>query len=234
MPDDMTRLYPDVTAAGGLTNALQASLVEIGSALRVSGRPGYPRVEAGPRFCTIDIGAKERLFLMSFWCRGVMLAQGRTPDLSDAARTVNQWVGSDCTTAGLSSEFAFVEVQPDAESYERGEEVEWRWRHYLTNIGEWHPELVALVQAAAGRRELRQLFPYTSHFNLCFSRCTGYPYSQDTPIVCPQPDGQYEVVSREGHVIGRGDAEAAVRLAVEHLPAGCGSAIPGTAADLLT
>lgn len=238
MSEDTIRLYPDLKEAGGLRNVLQTTLTAIGSALRVSGLEEavnfvvYARVESGSRFSQVYIAAEERLFLFDFWSRGVMLGQGQTADLADMARAIDRWVGSGCTTAELDSEFAFVNVEPSAAAYERGEEVEYRWQHYLANIGDSFPELVAFVQAASRQRELRQLFPFTSLNRFCFSRCTGYPFIGDTPYVWPQQDGQYEVFSPDGQVLGRGDAEAAVRLVVEHLPANCGPAVPGTAKNV--
>jgi hypothetical protein len=238
MSEDTARHYPDLAAAGGLSNALQTALAEIGSALEVTNLgPGfnsavYARVGSGTRSSQVFIRAEERLFLFDFWSRGVMLAGGLTPDLADVAKAIDRWVGSSCTTAELAADFAFVEVEPRAASYERGEEVEYRWRDYLANMCHGFPELVAFAQAAARRRELRQLFPFTSLNTFCFSRCTGYPFTRDTPYVWARRDGQYEVLSPDGQVLGRGDAEAAIRLVVEYLPPDCGPAVPGTADDV--
>jgi hypothetical protein len=239
MSEDAACLYPDLLSAGGLVNALRVALSELGSALKVSGLPetvnfvAYARVESGSRFSQVYIAAKERLFLFDFWSRGVMLAQGRTSNLTVTAEAINRWVGSSCTTAELASDFAFVEVEPKAAVFERGEEVEYQWQEYLATIGERFPELVAFVRAASRRQELRQLFPFTSLNRFCFSRCTGYPFTGDTPYVCPQLDGQYEVFSPNGRALGQGDAEVAVRLVIEHLPENCGPAVPGTAENLL-
>jgi hypothetical protein len=79
---------------------------------------------------------------------------------------------------------------------------------------------------------LRRLFPYTSLNIFCFSRCTGYPFTLDTPFVRPVMENWYEVMSASGLVLGRGDAEAAAELVVANLPPGCGPAVPGTADDL--
>lgn len=238
MPKDTRRLYPDLISAGGLRNALQTTLTALGSTLNVSGLEEtvnfvvYARVEAGSRFSQVYIAAEERLFLFDFWSRGVMLAQGQTPNLTDMAKAINRWVGSSCTTAELALDFPFVEVEPKAVAFENGEEVEYRWREYLTNIDDQFPELVAFIQAASRRQELRQLFPYTSLNRFCFSRCTGYPFTSDTPYVWPQRDGQYQVLSPDGQVLGRGDVEAAVQLVIEHLPENCGPAVAGTAEDV--
>jgi hypothetical protein len=51
--------YPDLIAAGGLCNAVQSALAELGSTLSVSGLdapsnfPVYARVESGSRFSQI-------------------------------------------------------------------------------------------------------------------------------------------------------------------------------------
>jgi hypothetical protein len=65
-------LYPDVCAAGGLSNALGQALADIGSPLQVAAEINfiaYARVEGGPRFCQMYIAAYERLFLFDFWTK---------------------------------------------------------------------------------------------------------------------------------------------------------------------
>lgn len=234
---ELNDLYPDLAAAGGLADALQAALREIGSALTVSELDPsinfivYARVQSGDRFSQVYIGAEQRMFSFDFWVRGVMLAQAGTPDLGETARAIDTWVGSDCGTADLAGAFDFVDVQANAFAFERGEEVEDRWQSYLKSVG--FPELEAFVAAASRRPQLRQLFPFTSLNTFCFSRCTGYPFTRDTPRVRPLQEGEYEVVSPSGAVLGRGNAEEAAELVVANLP-DCGPAVPGTAVDLLT
>jgi hypothetical protein len=229
-------LYPDLIALGGLAHALQLGLREIGSALTVSELDKginfvvYARIESGSRFSQVYIAAEERLFLFDFWARGVMLAQGRTQHLAEMARAIDRWVASSCSTADLAAAFPFVAVEQKAAAYERGEEVEERWRSYIKGIG--FPELVPFVEAASRRPELRQLFPYTSLNMFCFSRCTGYPFTRDMPFVRPVEKSQYEVVSASGVVLGRGNGEEAAELVVANLPSGRGPAVPGTAEDL--
>jgi hypothetical protein len=236
MSQTLNDLYPDVLARGGLSTALQAELLEIGSALSVSeagpriNSEVYARVASGRRSSQASIAVKERLFLFDFWARGVLLARGQTPHLGEMARAIDTWVASNCSSGKLAAAFAFVVVEPKAAIYERGEEVEERWQSYLQDVG--FPELAPLVEAASRRRELRQLFPFTSLDTLCFSRCTGYPFTGDTPIVRSLKNGRFEVVSPAGAVLGHGDAEEAAALVVAHLPPGCGPAVAGTADDL--
>ena len=236
MSKTINDLYPDVMARGGLSAALQADLCGIGSALTVSAGSTrinfevYARVASGARSSTSFIAVQERLFLFDFWARGVLLARGQTPHLGAMARAIDKWVASNCSSGELAAAFRFVSVEPKAAVYERGEEVAEQWWSYLRDVG--FPELAPFVAAASRRSELRQLFPYTSMNTFCFSRCTGYPFTRDTPLVRPLKNGQYEVVSPAGTVLGRGDAEEAAALVVANLQPGCGPAVAGTAEDL--
>src|SRR5262245_14438243 len=134
---DIPELYPDLIEQGGLANALQAAMRQVGSSLSVS-ELDLPvpfivsaRVGSGERFSRIYIGARTRMFSFDFWNRGVCLAHGATPELKDMARAIDKWIASGCSTGELASVFRFVQVEPTAAAYERGEEVEMRWREYL-------------------------------------------------------------------------------------------------------
>jgi Family of unknown function (DUF6193) len=230
-------LYSDLTALGGLTFALQFALHEIGSSLTVSNLNKeinfvvFAFVESESRFSQVYIASQERMFLFDFWARGVMLAQAQTPHLTEVARAIDKWVASGCNTAALASDFSFVTLENKASIYEQGKEVEDRWRAYLVSPD--RPELMPMIVSASRRPLLRQLFPYTSLDTLCFSRCTGYPYSRDTPCVRPLKKGLYEVIDFSGKVLACGDAEDAAEMIVNHLPPNCGAAVPGTAKDLV-
>src|SRR5262245_23919259 len=108
-------LYPDLIEQGGLANALQAALREIGSSLSVSELDKSvlvcARVESGGRFSQIYIGAKIRMFSFDFWNRGVCLAHGATPEIVELARSIDNWIVPGCSTGELASAFRFVQVQ---------------------------------------------------------------------------------------------------------------------------
>lgn len=232
---DIPELYPDLIEQGGLANALQAALRKIGSSLSVSELDKsirfivYAHVESGERFSQIYIGSRTRMFSFDFWNRGVCLADGATPEILEVAGSIDKWIASGCSTGELASAFRFVHVKPTAAAYERGAEVEVRWREYLASLGDRFPELTAFVIAAAAEPRLRQLFPFTSLNLFCFSRRTGYPFTRDTPHVVPLGRDQYEVISCSGKSLGRGSAAEAVAMAVAALPPDCGPAVPGTA-----
>jgi hypothetical protein len=231
-------LYPELIDEGGLAAVLQAALLRIGSAMRVVELDEgitpvlCVTVRSASRESQVFIAAEERLFLFDFWSRGVMLATGRTSDLENVARAIDRWVGSNCGTGDMTSAFDFVKAEPSAWSYEQGCEVEERWREYLATIPESIPELNAVVSAASNRPELRRLFPYTSLNRLCFSRCTGYPFTRDTPVVAPAGPEGYRVYSSAGKDLGCGSAEQVLDIVIENLPSGCGPAVAGTAEEI--
>jgi hypothetical protein len=107
-----------------------------------------------------------------------------------------------------------------------------------------------LIEAAKKRPELRQLFPFTSLYSICFSRTTGYPFTADCPHATPIGDGRfraystkYKIVNRSNEgfnykeavdeVIGEGSAEEVIEMLVANLPPDCGPAVSGTAEDLI-
>ncbi len=233
----INNLYPDLIALKGLPNALQAALREIGSSLSVS-KPRlehlpvvYARVESASRFSQVYISNENRLFVFDFWARGVCLANGQTPDIIEMAQAINTWIMTDCNTANLAARFHYVLANDVAEYYERGEEVEYRWLSYLRKTPSF-PQMRPIVISASRRPQLRQLFPYISYNRLCFSRCTGYPFTTDTPYVQMLLDGRYKVVSASGDDLGCVDEEEAADLVVANLPEGCGPAVPGTADNM--
>jgi hypothetical protein len=233
-------LYPDVVRARGLGPCIAEVLQRIGSALRVAPSTDFPvahaRVEGGQRFSQIYIGAAGRIFTTDFWSRGVCLAPFATPEIEDLVRAIDFWIGDLPTTRELVSRFPGVDVSPGAVHFEDGTEVEAAWTSYLARSP--YPELEAFIREAATVPELRQLYPFTSLKRLCFSRCTGYPYTFDCPVIVPTRDGRYVVKPRrdlgwedETASSAPVDAKEAVRLAVSALPQGAGPARPGTAED---
>ncbi|AUY54370.1 hypothetical protein EH183_21530 [Streptomyces sp. CB01881] len=97
------------------------------------------------------------------------------------------------------------------------------------------PTVRDLVEAAHAEPKLRQLYPFTSHWSLHFTTCTGYPFTWVVPFVDPLRDGRYRVCGPDrGTVIGEADtAEQAIALVISHLPTSIGPAVAGTARDLV-
>jgi hypothetical protein len=227
-------MYPEIQASGSLAAALQDALRSLGSTLytdsQVSALPvSYARVEAGPRFVQLYIAAEERVFLTEFWAHGVALASGSCPDLIETASAIDCWVSSECMmTKAIHEKYPWVAPKAKAAAFESGNEVEWKWQNMLSNTSHSEDLRLAVLRASENPK-LRKLFPYTSLFTLCFSRCTGYPFTRDIPCVTPIGPGQFSVTHMNEETIGTGDIDTCIDLVVARLPPDCGAARRGTA-----
>ncbi|MFI0406797.1 DUF6193 family natural product biosynthesis protein [Actinomadura sp. 3N508] len=221
---------------------MQAALDDTGHDLtaQLTSSPGWwdcvTRVGDDHRHVTTIAGSEERCFRMEFWQRGVAMAGAKAADLPAAARAISLWQTGRCLSE-LQSACSFVQYDPLAEAHERGDAVEVRWAIYRRTSA---PHVDHdLIEAAYAQPRLRALFPFHSHRSLNFSRCTGFPYTHDVPVIDPRPHGTYRVVwwqNRSPHIpasIGEADnPHDAVALVVAHLPRNCGPAVAGTADDL--
>ncbi len=193
------------------------------------------RVGDRHRHVNANAASQERWFLMEFWDRGVMMAKAQTGDLSVAADAIGLWQAGS-RLHELKAACPFVEYSPLAEAHERGAAVEAQWAIYRTTSAR-HVDH-DLIEAAYTHPRLRTLFPIHSHRSLNFSRCTGFPYTYDIPMIDHRPNGTYRVVwwhdrSPDGPAIEEADnAHDAVAVVIAHLPDGCGPAVAGTASDL--
>jgi len=242
---EVTDLYPDIVAAGGLSNALAQAFVELKSPLQPAPWVNFishARTEAGSRFCQMFIAAQERLFLFDCWSRGVSYGRGSTSSLHDAAHAIHVWIIEQPNLAQMQSRFSFFVAEEKGAAHEAGYAVEFQWeklRERWARSAAKNPDALSplpLIEAAMQQPELRQLFPFTSLHTLHFSRTTGYPFTSDCPYAAPIGNGRYRVYRKGdeemGQVLGEGGAHEAIAILVANLPPDCGPAIDGTADDL--
>lgn len=239
-------LYPDVEKAGGLGIAISKALADMGSSL-VAERASddqfivYARVEKGSRFSQIYIAGGQRLFLFDFWSEGVFFGNASCDNILDVVSAIHTWIVDIATIEKMSSLFTFFSPTENGKAYEAGVYVEHQWQGLLASWQEREktfrePDLTPtlLIAAAMKRPELRQLFPFTSLTRLRFSRTTGFPFTQDCPIVEPQGAGIYRVYMQGSlELLGEGTIEEALDIVVKYLPSNCGPAVSGTADDFV-
>ncbi len=204
-----------------------------------AGAPGWwdcaTRVGEGHRHVSVVAASQERCLLMEFWSQGVMMAKAKTGDLDAAAEAIGTWQAG-YRLAELKSVCPFVEYGSLAEAHERGNAVEAQWVIYRTTAAS-HVDH-DLIEAAYAQPELRVLFPFHSHRTLNFSRCTGFPYTHDVPVISPGTNGKYRITwwhdrSPDGPAIAVADSPYdAVAVVIAHLPDNCGPAVAGAANDL--
>lgn len=240
-------LYPDVAAAGTLSNALDRALADLGSELRVAGELPflvYARVARGSRQCQMYIAAHERLFIFDFWTKGVTYGEGSCGSLEDAAHAIHYWIVDEPNIADMQRRFGFFVPAEEGMAHEAGRAVDYQWEkltHSWSSTEEKTSDAMSplpLIRAASRHRELRQLFPFTSLYSLRFSRTTGWPFTNDCPFAIPIGDGRfraYVATDREeaSNVLGEGDADEVAAILVANLPPNCGPAVDGTADDFV-
>ncbi|MET7642504.1 DUF6193 family natural product biosynthesis protein [Streptomyces sp. NPDC005426] len=238
---DLASLYPELGQDGTLQTVLQKAVHQAGYRFEVlPERAGAwkrtgARADSDSRTTNAHLGIQNRCFIMSFWDRGVAMAKGTTTILNEAAAATGLWQ-SGANVEDMASACPFVHPGPLAEAHERDTAVETKWTIYRQTAAS-HVDH-DLIEASYAQPRLRALFPFHSHRSLAFSRCTGFPYTHDAPVVTPV-SGRYRVTwwksrSPQGPAdIGETDnPRDAVALVVAHLPPEYGAAVAGTADDL--
>lgn len=232
-------MYLEIEKHGNINKALNLEFEKIKSPLRVQEDETmdkipltYARVENENKFSQIYLAAKEKLYMPDFWRNGVCLANGQTSEISELVKAIDYWLLKDVSASELSEKFSIVKPNEKAKAFDENKEVEYAWNLYLND--ENFKELKDFVELAKEDETVGKLFPFTSLMRLCLSRCTGYPYTDDTPIIIPIPyeKGKYEVRRPDESVIGRGNAQEALNLLKENLPKNIEPAVKGTSDDL--
>jgi hypothetical protein len=248
-------MYPELEKIGGLQNAINNELERLNSILRVSTDPHlekipltYARIENEQKFSQVYINSEEKQYLLDFWKEGVCLAKGQTKNIEELGLALNFWLCKDVTTAELAENFNFVIPNAKAVAFDQNKEVEYTWNYILQD--ESREELHDFIKLAIKDNVLNKLFPFTSLYTLCFSRCTGYPYDTDNlPNVTPkqfekfapvedkefnqqdinQSEKQFVITINKHKYLGSGNAEEALKIVKGNLPDNVKPARKGTA-----
>lgn len=249
-------MYPELDKVGGLQNAIDIGFETLNSTLRVTQDSEldkipltYARIENGQKFSQVYIGAEEKIYLPDFWKEGVCLAHGQTTSISDLAEVLDFWLCNDISTKQLADKFSFVSLNDKAFAFDNNNEVEYTWNLILQDQN--RQEINDFVKLAIKDNVLNKLFPFTSLYTLCFSRCTGYPYDTDNlPNVTPKRfenfapiqgkkngaeqdikklETQFVVTKNKSEYLGEGNAEEALKIVKENLPENVRTARKGTA-----
>lgn len=228
--------YPDLVPAGGLVAAMADRARATGVPLTGVGPGGQSSgartaaLESPTGYFAVYLDTGERDFVVVFWDRGVKMGGGATADLDEVVKAASAWQQG-LTLREMKARAGFVYYDELGEAHEAGaaQAVAVKWRMLRDDRDE---DIGALARAAERVPEVAGLFPYLSHGVLLLSRCTGYPYTHDTPCVRP-PVGRsgFQVLAPDGsRMYAETDtAEEAVRALAAALPPDCGPARRGTA-----
>ncbi|MEV7726806.1 DUF6193 family natural product biosynthesis protein [Streptomyces sp. NPDC087917] len=235
--------YPAPEPGDDLPAAVERLAGELGVALRLvpdrwgaANAAGIAASVPGrePLFVEFVVGEESRWFDVSGRSEGVQLVTGGTTDLREVIAAGVAW-GRGASLREMREQLPFLRFDELAEAHERGpaDAVDVRWRRMLEEVAtEWsYPGFRPLLEAAHASPELRRLYPFASHWMLCFSACTGYPYAVKA-AVWPLKGGRYAVQRgmSQSSAVGEADTVAeAVALAVSQLPSGLGPAVAGSA-----
>lgn len=144
----------------------------------------WSMVRRGERHAEVSVTAEHRSFLLSLSDEGVGYLDGYVDDLADLADPICDWF-AEARPSGetMEARHPFLELDPFAVAFERGEAIEFLWRSFLDDpSASLHP----VIEAAASEPRLRQLRPYMSMGCFCFSRWVDHPFSDDLPYVLAQ------------------------------------------------
>ncbi|MFF5305472.1 DUF6193 family natural product biosynthesis protein [Streptomyces sp. NPDC013161] len=233
-----SEFYADVIEAGGLANALEQTatgldipLVLVPGRKEIADSVGIATTTPGRQPLTVFLRTDIRGFQVSGRSGEVEIVRGETGELGDIVRAGAAWAAGTPVPLMRDTQ-AFLLFDELAEAHERGPEaaVAARWdqlREQAAGAPDFG-EFGRLVEVAYEEPRLRQLFPFTSHWTVAFSSCTGRPY-RDEIAIAPQPGRPYIVLqhANAGMIAEVPTAEEAVALALAHLPESVGPAVAG-------
>lgn len=176
-------------------------------------------------------------FRVEYWKRGVWYAEGEIKTILELVQSIDRWMNTDIKASELANQFNEISLNHYALAYEEDKEVEYTWNWLLKNASE---NLLAFIEVASKDDVVSLLYPYQYIINsgvktvrLCFSRCTGYPHTMDTPFIMFSVNSQeYEVYSPNNILLASGDVNKALEILKENLPPNIKPACKGTALDI--
>jgi hypothetical protein len=235
MIDQLLQFYPELDGSKNLARILELKLLEAGDDCRLITSSKYSvSFGKGDRISGVALAAEERLFLVDFSHKGVQIGSARSSNLDEVASMIHAFISGHVSVAEFHRMFPSLTIGEQAQVHELGAaaEVAWQWKNLKQHAEEFSPDLPPLLNRLGDHAPFRQLFPYMSLEALCFSRCTGCPYTGDCPAVVALGPNDYEVRDMRGRPFGRGDANTALNLLLTNFPFNCGEAVQGTANDL--
>ena len=178
----------------------------------------WSMVRRGERNAGVSVTVEHRSFRLSLSDEGIGFLDGEARELADLAAPICEWFAEPRPSGEtMEARHPFLELDPFAVAFERGEAIEFLWRSFLD---ESSTSLHPVIEAAASEPRLRQLRPYMSMSRLCFSRWVDHPFSDDLPYVLAQ-EPPYALQFEGGFRVFRAN----------ELPAYLGGSDPGAIAN---
>jgi hypothetical protein len=214
------RWYPDVAAAASASRAWQPEFdgLEVTPTDGVVGAHRGATVRHGDLQADVMLGWAERSFRLNLRSGRSVVMQGFAPDLAAAARPARRWLAG-ARAPAIAAAFPFLGSVALAEAEERGDRraAKWLWLRENHCDGPVGQRLSAFVALAFHEPRLRALYPYTSHYVLCFSQTTEWPYTRGLPKVEPVTPSRFVVHAPGRRAYEETDAAGALRLVLAEM-----------------
>jgi hypothetical protein len=150
---------------------------------QVSGVP--PRVwwPVGQGRLMIMSASQGQEFAVQIWQKGYCWIHGKTSYVDDVIQLAVAWE-SGITLSEARKRWPFLKYDELAAAHEAGNVVPVQWG-ILKEDPDINNRLRGVINLASSREKLRILFPWVGQVGTRFglSRCTGYPYTNDIPVV---------------------------------------------------
>ncbi|SEL32897.1 DUF6193 family natural product biosynthesis protein [Streptacidiphilus jiangxiensis] len=228
---DPAVLYPDVAAHGSLAAALQAEAAAQHMSLPLAVTSSDPLRHAKitsvvPHRHSAYIAAWHHERKWSFWgsSNDRLMICGGTKNLRDLPQVIRGWAeGASLEEIGQAATFDLLTGRFEVPDNNPADVIasEWQWLLKDADHAEW-PQYWDLIEAAHAERQLRRLYPFTSHWALSFSNTPDFPFSPSF-VSIDSPRGAGDYIIREwwnGPALHQVTTAAeAIAIAVGRVPA---------------
>jgi hypothetical protein len=208
-------LYPDVSAMGGLTEAIVSAArrrgVDLGTVVDPASSPAgesvTARMESGRGTLRVSLSSESRTFFLGVHEGRFVWAEGASEDLESLVDAVAAW-REGVPVDDFAARFPFMTPGRLARAREAGDVTRAQWEWLCT--ADVYADERDLVTAFHEDGRFQRLFPVLTHGVLRLSFGGGTPEAR-TIAVAPE-DGAYRVT--DTHHSGRGEVAASLGEAV--------------------
>ncbi|QIP84561.1 hypothetical protein GLX30_11575 [Streptomyces sp. Tu 2975] len=194
-------LYPDVSAMGGLTDAIVSIArrrgIDVGAVVDPASSPAGESVtaelESGRGTMHVSLGTESRTFFLGIYERRFVWAEGATDDLESLVDAVAAWRGG-MLVGDFAGRFPFMVPGRLARAREEGDVTRAQWDRLCT--AEVYADERSLVTAFHEDGRFHRLFPNLSHGVLRLSFGDGVQGARELHVV-PMGGGPYRVIDTQ-------------------------------------
>ena len=194
-------------------------------------RPAYANSCGCNGAVKVVLISRPRVFRTEISRCGITIGVIDCTDINEVAEVFATWLTSRLSTEDARRLWPEAKFRDDAELYEVTDSLDQAWNIILyLDGGTSEP----FLRECAKIPILRGLMPVhsTTMNALYFSRCTGYPYTDDCPVTFPMKDGRYNVSlpDKTEHIVT--GAKETAQFVARHLPVGTTRAFEGSSNEM--